>query len=365
MHVSEARIRANQANALKSSGPKSEAGKEQSRRNGLKHGLAGSGIVLPEGDQAEIDRRAESLLADLKPKSPTGQMMILRMAMLSVRIERAGWHELAAIAYNVRHAAEEFDEERLTRAETLFDELGDNPWGHLRRLRKSPEGVDRLIHGWRELREDLTREGSASWTAGQMEQAVIMTGTRGVNARSTRIGALSEGVWGDFRALGPSDGGNLSAEARRNWCRARLVERIDAEIAGLEAHRETLDLEMIAQDRAEAGSRALFDPSKKATLARRYESEASRGYYKALKEFRQAEAEFEAREVAPPAPSFAPPPPYSDPTMGSDRDWDVEDDEEPDDELIAMANRVMTILHKTDGPVSEVDRPRNHPVPGR
>ena len=64
----------------------------------------------------------------------------------------------------------------------------------------------------------------------------------------------------------------------------------------MEAHYPTLDFEMIELDRAEAGSRALFDASKPACLARRYESEARRGFFQALKEFRKVEAEAAERE---------------------------------------------------------------------
>ncbi len=80
-----------------------------------------------------------------------------------------------------------------------------------------------------------------------------------------------------------------------------LIELIDAEIAGLEGHRETLDLKMIELDRAEAGECALFDASKPACLARRYEADAERSYFKSLKEFRQVEAESLERAEAPPS----------------------------------------------------------------
>ncbi len=44
---------------------------------------------------------------------------------------------------------------------------------------------------------------------------------------------------------------------------------------------------------------ALFDSSRDASLARRYESEASRRFFKSLKEFRQAEAEFAENPTRP------------------------------------------------------------------
>ena len=99
------------------------------------------------------------------------------------------------------------------------------------------------------------------------------------------------------------------------WARARMLELIDERVEALERHAETIDLTPIELDRAEASERALFDPSKEATLARRYEAEAMRGFYKALKELRQVEAEFAAR----PAPAPAPPPP---PPLASPREMD-------------------------------------------
>ena len=67
--------------------------------------------------------------------------------------------------------------------------------------------------------------------------------------------------------------------------------RIDAEIATLRDLEKSFDPREIARERAEAADRALFDPSKEATLARNYEAAAERGLYRALRELRQVEAE--------------------------------------------------------------------------
>jgi len=69
-----------------------------------------------------------------------------------------------------------------------------------------------------------------------------------------------------------------------------MGELIDSEVEGLRAHRATLDLEAIDRSRAGAASRALFDGSKEAQLARRYEAAAERGFYRALRELRRAPA---------------------------------------------------------------------------
>ncbi len=273
--TSEARVIANRQNALKSTGPKTVEGKAQSRRNGLKHGLTGSGVVVAEPDVSEVERRTSALMGELDPKSSLGKIMVGQLATLSVRMERSAKQEEAALANRVRHAAEVFDQDRLDRAEELFGTIGEAPRDRLRQLRRSPEGVERLILAWSELRDDLTREPQASATESQLERFANLVGLRLVDDRASWLKALTLD---------------------------RLAERIDDEIAELEAHYETFDFEVIAQDRAGAAAIALFDPSREAALARRYEAEARRGFFKALKELRQAEAEAADRPDSAPIP---------------------------------------------------------------
>ncbi len=295
MATSQARRLASQANGKCSKGPSSPEGKRISRANSLKHGLTGAGIVLAEQDLSEVERRDIDLQAEFDPKSPMGKILVSRMATLSVRMERAEKQETAAISRRVLHAVDDFDQNRLDEADRLLDLLGEEPRINLRKLRKSPEGVDRLIIAWQELRADLTREPRPLWTASHRERAENLTGFRIDEAAGSRINVLSKAAWGDFGDLGIPEDDVVDDNIRKAEARGLLVELIDAEIAALEAHYETLDFETIELDRAQAPDIALFDPSREATLARRYESEASRGFFKALKELRQAEAEAAAR----------------------------------------------------------------------
>jgi hypothetical protein len=313
MHVSEARVAANRLNALKSCGPKTPEGKEISRRNAFKHGLAGEGVVVSDADRQEIERRAEALASELAPRSPSGAMMVRKMATLSVRSERAAERELAAVAVKVRSAVEDFDQARLDQADAHFAALGDDPRANLRRLKKTPEGVDRLLDAWDDLRDDLA---VGDWDEPQCHLVAHLMGVRASVGRLRAIGALALAITGDFSALNPTDGAGLDDEARRGWAKAKLVEQIDAQVAELKAHRETLDFEAIELDRLDAPALALFDTSKEATLARRYEAAADRGFFRALRELRRAEAEFAAKAEAA---ASSPPPPYpaSDPRMGS------------------------------------------------
>jgi len=321
MPASEAQIRANQANGARSKGPITAEGKAISRQNSVKHGLSGQGIVLPEKDLEEIDRRAEAFEKDMKPCSPAGWVLLRRLATLSVLMENSTRHEIFARAKNVRHAVDDFDEARLDEADDLFDALSENPRRNLRKLRKSPEGVDRLIEAWTHLKADLRLEPRPIWTASHLERAANMVGLSIDHVRSTRLGALARAVRGDFEGLDPSEGGHLDEKARQLWARNQLVERIDLEIAELEAHRLTLDLETIELDRAEASERARFDVSKEGILARRYDSELQRNYFKALKEFRQVEAECLERASSDPTPLPPPlPPPPQPDRLGSSRE---------------------------------------------
>ncbi len=171
MNVSDARLTANRQNATHSTGPKTDAGKEKSRRNALKHGLTGEGIVLPNEDVAEVEQRLAAYRDELQPTGQVSEDLIRRAAVLSVRLDRCVSHETASLAGRIRQAEAEF---------------------------VAPEGLDPAI---------------------------------------------------------------------------------------------------VDQLRAESKARAMFDASREATLARRYEAATERGYFRALKELRQLQ---QARPVAPP-----------------------------------------------------------------
>ena len=66
--ATDAQIEANQANALKSTGPRTMEGKMKSRRNALKHGLASEG-VLPARAEKKLKERQAKWSAEMKLKS--------------------------------------------------------------------------------------------------------------------------------------------------------------------------------------------------------------------------------------------------------------------------------------------------------
>ena len=107
MPASEAQIRANRANSLKSCGPKTPEGKERSRANALKHGLTGGGVALINEDAAEVERTYSAFEADFRPSDEMGRLLIRRAATCAVRMERAVLQETAALSERVLEARAE------------------------------------------------------------------------------------------------------------------------------------------------------------------------------------------------------------------------------------------------------------------
>jgi hypothetical protein len=84
-----AQIAANRANAARSTGPRTPAGKARSSYNSLKHGLYARDVVLPGEDRAEYDRLLAELMAEFRPHARYETMLVERLADISWRLGRA------------------------------------------------------------------------------------------------------------------------------------------------------------------------------------------------------------------------------------------------------------------------------------
>src|SRR5713101_336768 len=81
-------IARNRANAQHSTGPKTEAGKQRSSLNALRHGLTGHTIVLPTEDMAAYQRFTKRFFDDLKPKGVIEEQLVQTIADTSWRLNR-------------------------------------------------------------------------------------------------------------------------------------------------------------------------------------------------------------------------------------------------------------------------------------
>jgi hypothetical protein len=66
--VSDAQLAANRENAKRSTGPRHPESKSRTRLNGLRHGLTGQTVLLPEDDREAYDKHCIALLAHLAPQ---------------------------------------------------------------------------------------------------------------------------------------------------------------------------------------------------------------------------------------------------------------------------------------------------------
>ncbi len=301
MPSSPARIAANQANSLKSSGPRTAEGKARSRGNSLKHGLTGEGVVLLAEDAAEAERRVAGFEADFRPRGEAAVFLVRRAAILSIRMDRCVEQEAAATSEAVRHAGERFDEARMTGVEAEMAALGDDPAGCVRRLRRTPEGLEALIAGFVAVDAEIVQSGAQFVSAALWGRIENLRGRRAEEFPRSRAFALHRASWGDRSRLHPGEADGLDDRQLQGAARTLLSELIAAEIEHLRGLRAAIDESVIELDRAEAGSRALFDASKDAQLARRYEAAAERGFFRALRELRQVEAAAADREATAPA----------------------------------------------------------------
>ena len=294
MASSAARIAANRANAAKSTGPKTEAGKARARANAFKHGLTGAGVVLADGDAALVDEQVGLVLDEFAPTTFAGCHLARRLALLAVRERKAVAHQAARLDARRRHAARD----REARLDALIEVIETNPRAIRRELLRSPEGVDRLLDGLGVLLADLGAPAPA-WSPAHHRRLDALFGYREADLPWSRPTRFSRALLGDFAAIGDGEVADVPEEERGDWAMLRLVEAIDGEIKALIEARGAIDRDELEADRADALADLEYEPDPVLDRARRYELQASRDFSRTLMDLRRAAALAEAEpEVA-------------------------------------------------------------------
>ena len=312
--ASPARLAANRANAAKSTGPRTPEGKARSRANAVKHGLTGAGVALPGEDAALIEEQFMLIQEQHAPQTYLVMTLARRLALLPLRKARAAEFAAIALRMKARPAAAQFDAARAHRADSLIEAIETNPRAYRRALLVMPEGVDRLIEELAMLLDDLTAP-TANWGQTHHRHLDALFGFRPGDLPIHRPTRFSRALMGDFAAIGEEEMADVPPEEHTGWALLQLADAIDAEVARLRAHRETLDHDAIAEDRADSiAAAARFDPSPEAARAHRYEQAAARELSRTLVDLHRAEAlaapEPEPEPVVePPAPAAPEPMP--------------------------------------------------------
>jgi hypothetical protein len=86
--TTEIQIAANQRNAKRSTGPRSQQGKAIISQNALKHGLSATQTVINTENQQEFDRHSQQILDEFNPETPMEYILVDRLVNLSWRLKR-------------------------------------------------------------------------------------------------------------------------------------------------------------------------------------------------------------------------------------------------------------------------------------
>jgi hypothetical protein len=96
--ATEAQLRANRINAQRSTGPRTSEGKEHSRFNALKHGLAAELVVLPYEDVAEYHELRGALLTQYQPQNASETFLVDQVAQNWWRLNRSRRYETGMLS---------------------------------------------------------------------------------------------------------------------------------------------------------------------------------------------------------------------------------------------------------------------------
>jgi hypothetical protein len=271
-----------------------------SRRNALKHGLSGAGIVLPDEEQAAIKERVEHWHSSLRPFEVIDLWLVEDVATEAVRVERCRAMEAETRAEDARRADESWDDDRRVAAEKRAAGLARRPEVVSRELATTLQGLDLLLERWAALAAALEKR---DWNDAERSLALDLMGVP--------------------RALREAP---MALDAGRDGLRQFVADQI----AGLSARRPALE-ERDGREQA-AAMLGLGEPSDALKRLRRYESACHRRLqwaYGRLKAVPRNTPRAPFPYAPDPKPTPAPEPPY---VSASVRLTDSLPDDDYDDE---------------------------------
>ena len=99
-------IEANRRNALRSTGPRSEAGKQQSRRNAVRHGLTAETVIGALENAEDYKAFESAVTGDYDAQSAVERELVLRLASVLWRLRRATTMETGLFEIQAQHLAD-------------------------------------------------------------------------------------------------------------------------------------------------------------------------------------------------------------------------------------------------------------------
>jgi hypothetical protein len=99
-------IEANRRNARLSTGPRTEEGKQRSRRNAVRHGLTAETVIGALEDAKDYSTFEQAVMLDYDAQTAVERELVLRLASLLWRIRRATTMETGLIEIQATHLIE-------------------------------------------------------------------------------------------------------------------------------------------------------------------------------------------------------------------------------------------------------------------
>ena len=103
-------IQANQANARRSTGPRTAAGKTKSSLNALKHGLRAQTAVLPNENIADFHALVDELENQFQPATPLEWTLLRQLADAEWRMRRVPLIEAGVLAKKLHESREHYEQ---------------------------------------------------------------------------------------------------------------------------------------------------------------------------------------------------------------------------------------------------------------
>ncbi len=201
--ATQAQIAANQRNAQKSTGPRSDKGKAKSRENALKHGQRVFTLMptLPSEDPQRIDERIQEWMDDVQPRNARERELTAQAAWLTIDLERAQRIGTGHMAHRVVVAARQREQTISPRERKRVHELGrkllylngpehikvdkqplgdDDPGLLVAELEDTAAGCRWLLDRWREYANLLERR--TRWEEPVLIRFIRLLGKRLVEA---------------------------------------------------------------------------------------------------------------------------------------------------------------------------------------
>ncbi|QDV37822.1 hypothetical protein [Tautonia plasticadhaerens] len=277
---SEKQVAANRRNALRSTGPRTAAGKLRSRRNGLVHGLAAE-VVVPEEDRAAFEAQLARWDHEMGPANVVERHLARRAAVCSVKLERIErareqTHREAALK-----ALGDWEKRGQARARRKAQDLARDPSNTVLDLEGTAFGCDWLIRRWQSL--DAPLQLGQGWDQRTVLRAQALLGFPeclpgpDANREVRRLWILAAAASPTQVTALPRLEAEGSLPTEPAHARAALSRFVAEQVRRLEGLRaESWEEVEGPEGRAIALQAAAADPSGEGQLMHRYEVAADR-----------------------------------------------------------------------------------------